>query len=78
MNIQFVRKSANNDQFKDTFEKMTPQKIISHLKCFDEVPLSLSKCKENLGILIYMYNRVGTNPREKTFPMSRPSKFSSK
>lgn len=58
MNIKFVRKSANNSQFKENFEKMTCQNIIQHLKCFDEVPLNVSKCKEQLGILIYMYNKV--------------------
>jgi hypothetical protein len=60
MNIQFVRKSATNNQFKEVFEKMTCQDIIKELKCFDEVPLNVSTCKENLGILIYMYNKVNS------------------
>lgn len=60
MNIQFVRKSANNAHFKEVFQNMSCQDIAKELKCFDEVPLKVSKCKEMLGVLIYMYIQVKT------------------
>ena len=58
MNIKFVRDSASNTEFKVFFESSTRNDIIQNLKCFDEVTLDVIKCKENLSVLIYMYNKV--------------------
>jgi hypothetical protein len=58
MNIQFVRNSASNADYKDSFESANKENIFERIKCFDEVPLNVSICKEQLSVLIYLLAKV--------------------
>ena len=61
MNIQFVRNSASNADYKNIFETVSKESIFERIKCFDQVPINVSLCKQELSILIYLYAKVIIN-----------------